>query len=199
MISPQDPWSSLRAHPVIAAVRSDAVVPAVVAAPVSAAFLLTGSVVSLPGLVGRLAQAGKQVLVHLDLTEGLSADRAAVQFVRSIPGVAGLITTRGHLIQAARHEGLLAVLRVFMLDSASLETAAKMVRSCAPDAVEILPGLIYPSLAADIRGWNIPVIAGGFIRTREEARAVLRAGALAISTSTRSLWALDPAAEAPRG
>jgi glycerol uptake operon antiterminator len=164
------------------------------AAPVSAAFLLTGSVVALPGLVGRLAQAGKLVLVHLDLTEGLAADRAAVQFVRSVPGVAGLITTRGHLVQAARHEGLLAVLRVFMLDSASLDTAAKMVRSCAPDAVEILPGLIYPSLAADVRVWHVPVIAGGFIRTREEARAVLRAGALAISTSTRTLWTLDLAA-----
>lgn len=199
MTSSSDPWASLRAHPIIAAIRSDAAVPAAVAAPVSAAFLLTGSVVSLPGLVGRLVQAGKQVLVHLDLTEGLSADRAAVQFVRSIPGVAGLITTRGHLIQAARQEGLLAVLRVFMLDSASLDTAAKMMRSCAPDAVEILPGLIYPSLAAETRAWNLPVIAGGFIRTRDEARAVLRAGALAISTSTRSLWALDLAAEAARG
>ncbi len=194
MMSSSDPWASLRAHPVIAAIRGDAAVPAAMAAPVSTIFLLTGSVVSLPGLVARLVQAGKQVLVHLDLTEGLSADRAAVQFVRSIAGATGIITTRGHLIQAARHEGLLAVLRVFMLDSASLDTAAKMMRSCTPDAVEILPGLIYPSLAAEIRTWNIPVIAGGFIRTREEAQAILRAGALAISTSTRSLWALDLAA-----
>lgn len=198
MTSPHDPWSSLRTHPVIAAIRSDAVVPAAMAAPVSAAFLLTGHIVALPGLVGRLAQAGKQVLVHLDLTEGLAADRAAVQFLRSVPGVVGLITTRGHLVQAARHEGLLAVLRVFMLDSASLDTAAKLVRSCAPDAVEILPGLIYPSLAADIRAWDIPVIAGGFIRTRADARAVLRAGALAVSTSARSLWGLDLTAEAAR-
>ncbi|MDQ7850677.1 MAG: glycerol-3-phosphate responsive antiterminator [Armatimonadota bacterium] len=191
MTSPQDPWSPLRTRPIIAAIRTDAVVPAAMAAPVATAFLLTGSVVSLPGLVGRLVQSGKQVLVHLDLTEGLSADRAAVQFVRSIPGIAGIITTRGHLIHAARQEGLLAVLRVFMLDSASLDTAAKMMRSCAPDAVEILPGLIYPALSAQIRTWNIPVIAGGFIRTREEVQAVLRAGALAISTSTRNLWALD--------
>jgi glycerol uptake operon antiterminator len=189
--SPHDPWAFLRTHPVIAAVRSEAVVPAATAAPVSTAFLLTGSVVTLPGLVTRLVQAGKRVLAHLDLTEGLSADRAAVQFVRSIPGVTGIITTRGHLIQAARHEGLLAILRVFMLDSASLDTAAKMMRSCAPDAVEILPGIIYPALSAEIRAWNIPVIAGGFIRTREEAQAVLRAGALAVSTSTRTLWALD--------
>lgn len=64
--------------------------------------------------------------------------------------------------------------------------------------MEILPGLIYPSLAADIRAWDIPVIAGGFIRTRADARAVLRAGALAVSTSARSLWGLDLTAEAAR-
>ncbi|MDR7492536.1 MAG: glycerol-3-phosphate responsive antiterminator, partial [Armatimonadota bacterium] len=146
---------------------------------------------SLPALVGRLSGAGKMVLIHMDLTEGLAADRAAVQFVRSIPGIAGVISTRGHLIQAARQEGLLAVLRVFMLDSASLDAGARMARTCAPDAVEILPGLIFPSLAADIRPWNLPVIAGGFIRTRDEAQAILRAGALAVSTSTRTLWTLD--------
>ncbi len=186
-----DPWAPLRARPIIAAVRTEAAAGLAAASPVSTAFLLSGTIVSLPALAARLAQAGKVVLVHVDLVEGLAADRAAVRFVRAVPGVAGVITTRGHLVQAAKAEGLLAVLRLFLLDSASLDTATRLLHICAPDAVEVLPGIIYPSLAAEIGAWGLPAIAGGFIRRRDDAEAVLRAGALAVSTSTSGLWALD--------
>jgi glycerol uptake operon antiterminator len=196
--SSRDPWTAVRASPVIAAVRSDAAAGVAAASPVAAAFVLTGTILSLPGLVARLADAGKMVLVHVDLTEGLAADRAAVQFVRTLPGAAGILTTRGHLIQAAHSVGLLAVLRLFLLDSASLDTATKLLRSCTPDAVEVLPGLLYPALAPEIGAWSVPVIAGGFIRRREDVRAVLRAGALAVSTSTSGLWAHDLAGESAR-
>ena len=59
----------------------------------------------------------------------------------------------------------------------------------APDAVEVLPGVIFPLIAARLRGAGLPpVIAGGLIRTRAQVDEILSAGAVAVSTSQEALW-----------
>jgi glycerol uptake operon antiterminator len=64
------------------------------------------------------------------------------------------------------------------------------VEKAGPDAVEILPGVILPSIAQELakRGALPPLIAGGLIRTMAQVEAVLGAGAVAVSTSEISIW-----------
>ena len=64
------------------------------------------------------------------------------------------------------------------------------MEKAAPDAVEVLPGVILPIIAQELeaRGALPPLIAGGLIRTMAQVEAVLGAGAVAVSTSQTSLW-----------
>ena len=59
-----------------------------------------------------------------------------------------------------------------------------------PDYVEILPGVIPRVIAELAHGMNTPLIAGGLIKTKEEVVAALGAGAVAVSTTAESVWAL---------
>ena len=60
-----------------------------------------------------------------------------------------------------------------------------------PDIVEVLPGVILPSIAGMIPRFAVPVLAGGFVRTPADVRAVLAAGAVGVTTSSAALWAFD--------
>jgi len=64
------------------------------------------------------------------------------------------------------------------------------VEKAGPDAVEVLPGVILPSIAQELakHGTLPPLIAGGLIRSMAQVESVLGAGAVAVSTSEISLW-----------
>jgi glycerol uptake operon antiterminator len=90
----------------------------------------------------------------------------------------------------AQNLGLLAVQRIFLLDSSALRDGEANVRSCRPDLVEVLPGVAVQAIRLAVDAFDRPLIAGGLIRTREEVMAALGAGALAVSTGERALWSL---------
>ena len=58
--------------PVIAAVKDQAGLTKALQSDCEAVFLLFGTLVSVPGLVEQVRQAGKLAIVHIDLVEGLS-------------------------------------------------------------------------------------------------------------------------------
>ena len=94
--------SRLEKNPVIAAVRTPEAAADACAAPVEAAFLLCGDILSVGGLVRRLREAGKLVLVHMDLLGGIGRDPQAVEYLARAVGPDGIISTRSQLIRAAR-------------------------------------------------------------------------------------------------
>jgi len=116
-------------------------------------------------------------------------------------GVDGILTTRSNLISPAKREGLIAVQRLFVLDSESMAAGLPTVEKAAPDAVEVLPGVILPTIAQELaaRGALPPLIAGGLIRTATQVEAVLAAGAVAVSTSQVSLWGYRRSGAPPSG
>ena len=58
--------------PVIAAVKDDEGLRACLDSEIRIVFVLYGDICSISGIVGRLKDAGKTVIVHLDLISGLS-------------------------------------------------------------------------------------------------------------------------------
>ncbi|MEA4884998.1 MAG: glycerol-3-phosphate responsive antiterminator [Clostridia bacterium] len=185
----------VRRSPIIAAVRDLRDLRRALASTVPAVFLLVGDINSLPRCVLAAREAGKEILVHLDLIDGLGRDRAGVEFLARSVRPDGVITTRSNLIQAAKREGLFTIQRVFMLDSLSYRTAAEAVRSTGPDAVECLPGIIPRVISEFAREVSVPVVAGGMVKTAEEVRAALAAGAVAVSVSEQRLWGMLRATE----
>lgn len=178
----------IAANPIIAAVRNMGDLNLALSSSVRAVFLLTGDINTVGQAVRLAHQSGKGIYLHLDLLEGLGKDKAAVQFLAKEVQPDGVITTRSHLIQAARSEGLYTIQRIFVLDSLSVRTGMASVQNTQPDAVECLPGIlpkIYMELSQKI---DRPIIAGGLLQYPEEMRAVLNSGAEAVSVSKKSFW-----------
>ena len=72
-----------------------------------------------------------------------------------------------------------------------LDSAAHAIARSAPHIVEVLPGVLLPAIVDRMPPFTVPVLAGGFIRTEADVRAVLNAGALGVTTSTTALWGDD--------
>lgn len=178
----------LTMRPVIAAVRDSAEVAQAADSPVAAVFLLGGSILTLPELIRPLREAGKTIFMHMDLCDGLGRDAAAVRWCAKNLQLDGVISTRPQLLKVASEEGLVTIQRMFLMDSASLVSGLKLIRSNLPDMVELLPGLVPKAIAHVREKLDIPVIAGGMVTEDHEVAGALAAGALAVSTSDRILW-----------
>lgn len=183
--------SLLRKHPVIAAVRTPEAAERAAKAKSPVAFLLGGSILDAGDQVKRLKDAGKCVLLHLDLLEGLGADPVAVQWCAEKIAPDGVISTRPKLLKAAADAGMMTVQRLFLMDSVSFDRSVKLLRSCGPTMAEVLPGLVPKAITQLAQSIDSPVIAGGMITEAAEVARALQAGALAVSTGAEKLWNIE--------
>jgi len=135
-------------------------------------------------------KANKKVLIHIDLIQGLKADEYGMEFLIHEMKPDGILTTRGNIINLARRKGILAIQRMFLLDSGAIEQNMQLINRFKPDCIEVLPGLM-PQVIGDIyKKTDIPIIAGGLLKSEEEVYSALEAGAIGISTSSSNLWCL---------
>lgn len=175
-------------NPVIAAVRNDAELERAAKSRVKIVFVVYGSLLTLPDICSHLHRADKLVFVHVDMIEGLRGDTAGLEYIRRAASPAGIVSTRTGIIRNAKQLHFQTILRVFLLDSLSLETGIKNVLETKPDAVEIMPGIACRLIGQMERKISVPVIAGGLIKTKEQVLDSLSNGAVAISTSNMELW-----------
>lgn len=174
--------------PVIAAVKDEAGLAAALKSECEVIFLLFGSVVNIPDLVERVREAGKLAIVHIDLLDGLSQREVAVDGLTRMCAPDGIISTRPALIRRARHLSLLTVQRAFILDSLSLDNLPAQLNVGKPDFIEILPGIMPRVISELAQKTRTPIIAGGLVKYKDEVMAAIRAGAVAVSTSSRTVW-----------
>jgi glycerol uptake operon antiterminator len=194
-------FEGLKARPVIAGLRDPAQVGAAIRQGVGVLFILGEDIFALQDSVTKAHAGERLIFAHVDLIKGVGRDEAGVRFLAKHVGVDGILTTRSNLISPAKREGLIAVQRLFVLDSESLAAGLPTVEKAAPDAVEVLPGVILPTIVQELaaRGALPPLIAGGLIRTAAQVEAVLAAGAVAVSTSQTSLWGFRRGEVPPSG
>lgn len=176
-------YELLNACPVIAAAKNEEGLRHSLDADCRVVFVLYGSVADIPDIVERIDEAGKTPVVHIDLVDGLAAREPAVDYIRLRTAAAGIISTKGVLIKRAREVGLIAIQRFFLLDSMALTNIEKQVKANHPDLIEVIPGAMPKVIRWLSQGLELPVIAGGLIRDREDAENALSAGARAISSS----------------
>jgi glycerol uptake operon antiterminator len=175
------------ADPCCAAITAQENIGDALASRAPVVFILRGNGLALGKVVRRIHDAGKLVAVHVDLVGGLKADRSSVGWLANA-GVDAVISSHGQLMPAIRHEGMTAILRLLLVRRSQLDTAAAAINRSAPHIVEILPGVILPSVIGLLPPFEVPVLAGGFIRTQAEVGAALAVGALGVTTSSQVLW-----------
>ena len=152
--------------PVIAAVKDGEGLSAALESSVPVIFLLYGDILTVGEAAAQCRAAGKAVFVHLDLVEGLAQKEIAADFIARSTEADGIISTRPALTRRARELGLLAVQRIFLLDSMALP---KIIRKICISTGK-------------------PVIAGGLISDKEDVTGSLGAGAIAVSSTNPAVW-----------
>ena len=175
--------------PCCAAIVDRARLGAALASRAPAVFVLRGNGLDLGDIVQRVHDAGKLIAVHLDLVDGLKADHWGVSWLARC-GVDAVITSHGQLMPVIRNEGAIAIHRLLLSRREHLDTAVSALARSRPHIVEILPGVILPAIRGLLPTLDVPMLAGGFIRTPLDARAVLAAGAQGVTTSSEGLWDL---------
>lgn len=130
----------------------------------------------------------KKLLLHVDLIKGLKGDRYTAEFLCQAYKPDGLISTRGEVLRTAKKNNILAIQRLFLLDTMSLDTSYKMIESIKPDFIEVMPGIIPHFIEKINKETKTPIISSGLIQKGKEIEDVLQAGAVAVSTSHKNLW-----------
>ncbi|MBT1004262.1 glycerol-3-phosphate responsive antiterminator [Paenarthrobacter sp. DKR-5] len=175
-------------HPVIASIKDEDGLRAVLKAPCPVVFVLFGSVMSIRGIVQALKSAGKTVFVDVDLLDGFSSKPVVVDFLKANTQVDGVLSSKAAIVRAAKSAGLLSVHRLFLIDSFSYNSLPKQVSISGADAIEILPGCMPRVISWVCDDIDLPLIAGGLVCDKEDVIAALGAGATAVASSNRDVW-----------
>jgi glycerol uptake operon antiterminator len=150
-------------------------------------FLLGGSIEDAAESVACLQKKHWVVFVHVDMIKGITNDYQGVRVFQEFARPDGIITTHAHTVGHAKKLAIPVIQRIFLLDSLSVESGLSQVMHSDADAVEVLPGILPEAIAYLSRRIPRPLIAGGLIKTDEEVRAAIQAGATSVSSSTVAL------------
>ncbi|HLV09953.1 MAG TPA: glycerol-3-phosphate responsive antiterminator [Halanaerobiales bacterium] len=175
--------------PIIAGLRGNKFLKQAVKSDVIALFILYGDIFDLPLIMEKARKNDKLVFLHIDLIDGIGRDKKGIKYLAVKELCDGIVTTKSNLIFAAKNEGLTAIQRLFLLDSAALKTGEHLLENNKPDAVEILPGLAAPYFLKHVNErLSCPVIAGGLITKQQEVEDLINNNIMAVSTSNQELW-----------
>jgi glycerol uptake operon antiterminator len=187
----QDFLRLARHFPVAAAIKTTEDIDIALEANVRLLFFLKGDAFQLAPMIARAHERGKGVVVHIDLMSGVGKDRAGISYLRHVR-VDAIITSRSQFVAAGKAEGLVMIQRLLLVDDSALDTGVRTIARAAPDMIEVLPGVIFPSVASTLQqALPGPFIAGGFIRTAQDVARVQEAGGILSSSSNRDLWWRD--------
>lgn len=137
----------------------------------------------LSSMVRTAHEKGKKVFFHLDLLKGISADEYGCEYACQCLRADGIISSKVKVIETAKKNRRMAILRLFLIDSKSLERGISLCNTCQPDYVEILPGIACGILPYIQTRTSAKLMCGGLIRTPEELHACFEAGACAVTIS----------------
>lgn len=150
--------------------------------------VLFGDILTLPSMVEAARSCGKGLFVHLDFIGGIGKDEVGIRFLSQM-GIAGLITTKAYLCHVIRDSGMIAIQRLFLMDSESLRTGINLAVKYKPDIIEVLPGVVPAfSIERIKKETKLAVFGGGLIQTADDVQTAFKNGITAVSTSNKELW-----------
>ncbi len=175
-------------NPVIASIKNDENLEAVLKTDVKIVFVLYGNLMNIREIAKKLKEHNKLFFIHVDMVDGLKSDDSGIMFLERYAKPFGIISTKQHHLKLAKKYSMETILRMFIIDSMSLETAIKNCNESKPSAIEILPGISEKIIKKINVNISVPLIAGGLIEDKSDVINALDSGALAISTTNNKIW-----------
>lgn len=153
--------------------------------------LLSGvNIGNLKEFVKFIHQQHKKAFMHIDITGGFRPDDTGITLLKTMFHLDGVISTNMHALTKAKSLGLETIYRLFLIDSRSLERAAGVLKESSFSAIEILPSGYAVSEEKRIRRYvgEKDLIAGGFVRSKEDIEKIFKADFMGVTTSNPALW-----------
>jgi glycerol uptake operon antiterminator len=175
-------------HPIIASIKDQDGLNAVIDVQCPVVFVLFGSVLNIAQNVKKLKDDGRVVFVDIDLIDGFSNNPVVIDFLKEQTLVDGVLSSKAAMVKYSKSLGLFAIHRIFLVDSFSYNNLPKQVKLSGADAVEILPGCIPRVISWVREDIDLPIIAGGLVCDKQDVVSALGAGAIAIASSNRQVW-----------
>ncbi|MEG2706349.1 MAG: glycerol-3-phosphate responsive antiterminator [Erysipelotrichaceae bacterium] len=141
----------------------------------------------LDDLLMQLHEVNKFGIVHLDLTHGLANDEFAVQYLCQKIHCDGIISTKPKALQMAKKNHVLSILRVFLIDSQSLNKGIAFAASLAPDYIEVLPATTAHAMELIRKISDCDIIGGGLITSLDDILHCYESGMKHVTTSSLAL------------
>ena len=178
-----------QATPIIPAIRKVEFADQAIAAHGKIVYLLTGDPENCESMIQKIVAAGKIPIVNLDLLNGFSRDRYAVNYLKRA-GARGIISTHLDPLRHALSIGLYGIQRTFLLDSGAMDTITNQLKNTPVDALEVLPAMVAPKILERVReiSPDLPVVGGGLIQNMKEVEDLLAQGLSAVSISNPLMW-----------
>jgi glycerol uptake operon antiterminator len=126
-------------------------------------------------------------LVHIEMIQGIANDEFGTQILTQQLKVDGIISSKPKIIEMAKKTHAIAIQRVFLIDSKSLERGLASVTESKPDVMEVMPALTFQMFALIKERIDIELWAGGLIRDEETVRIILASGAKRMTVSNLDL------------
>ncbi|MEH7462262.1 glycerol-3-phosphate responsive antiterminator GlpP [Bacillus pseudomycoides] len=145
-------------------------------------------VAQLKSVITLARQYCKKVFLHVDLIHGLQSDAYATEYICQEFRPYGVLSTRSSVIMKAKQKGVVAIQRVFLIDTSAMEKSCALLEKTRPDYIEVLPGALVDVITEVKERTGLSILAGGFIRSVDDVERALAAGATAITTSKKELW-----------
>lgn len=151
-------------------------------------YILYGDICTIAEIVEKVKEVGKRAIVHVDLIVGLSAKEISVDFIKKYTKADGIISMKPGMIKRAKELDLFTIQRFYMMDGFTYANIEKHVKNCNPDVVEFLPAGLYKVMKYLVEKIEQPVVASGLTQDKEDIIGALKAGAVAVATTNKSLW-----------
>ena len=181
-------YDRLSDNPIIAAIKDETDLDRVLTSEVEVIFVLQSSLLTIKEISEKIKASGKVGFIHLGLVKGLSDDEVGLRYIKENTSFIGIISTKWPQLVRAQALGLMTVYRIFMVDSLAFNSLKKAQNPKFPDFIEILPnasGKIIKSVNEQIKR---PLIVSGLITDKEDVINALKYGAIAISSTNKSVW-----------
>ncbi len=150
---------------------------------------LYGDVVNIIDIIEKLREAGKIVMVNIDLIAGFAPKTSVIDYIEKFTHAEIVVSQRASLLRYAKDRGFITMHRFFIVDSHAYRCIGKQLKISRADLVNIAPGWSQV-IAWAVEQYDINVVASGLITTLETVNDNLKAGAIAICSTNKDVWKL---------
>jgi len=134
-------------------------------------------------MIKTLHEHNKIALVHIDMVHGISSDEHGAEFLCQRLRADGIISSKTRIIETTKKNKKIAIQRMFLIDSKSIERGIETIFKSQPDIVEVMPAIAYKIIPYIKSKIDIPIIGGGLLKSKEDVEEGLNAGCIAFTVS----------------